>query len=79
MASNSSSSLHYKFITEPDDDLLCMICNAVAKDPWQHGECGRLLCCKCLEEYDGNKPCPNCKMEQPQYFQDSRSKFYIKY
>ena len=68
---------YYKFTSEPDDALKCMICLSVAKDPWQHGheECGRLFCKECIDKNGEDKPCPNCGMEQPQYFPDSRSKY----
>lgn len=61
-------------MTEPDDDLKCLTCLEVAVDPWQHGKCGRLFCRKCIDKYGGNKPCPNCRMDQPQYFEDNKSK-----
>ena len=64
------------FVSEPDDSLKCLICLAVARDPWQHGKCGRLFCEKCICKHGKNKPCPNCRMEQPQYLEDTRSKWY---
>ena len=69
-----TSSKKYNFVSEPDDALVCAICLEVAEDPWQHGKCGRLLCKECLEKLGRNKPCPNCRMAQPQYFEDNRSK-----
>ena len=64
------------FVSEPDDSLTCLICLAVARDPWQHGHgnCGRLFCEFCLNKHGKDKPCPNCRMERPSYFEDSRSK-----
>ena len=73
MASNTSIEYDYNFIGEPDDDLKCLICLEVARDPWQHGECGRIFCEECLEEYGKDNVCPLCS-EQPQYFKDNRSK-----
>ena len=65
-----------KFIVEPDDALKCLICLEVATDPLQHGKCGRLFCEACiLWKYGEDKPCPNCRMSAPQYFEDNRSKF----
>ena len=64
----------YKFVTEPEDDLICVICLEVAEEPWQHGECGRLICKACLEKLGEDKPCPNCRKERAQFFQDNRSK-----
>ena len=59
--------------SEPDDALKCLICLEVAKEPWQHDKCGRLFCKECLDKYGRAKPCPNCRTEQPQYFEDTRS------
>ena len=76
MASNQITSSGYEsnFVSEPDDALKCLICLAVARDPWQHGECGRLFCQSCLNKHGKGKPCPNCRMEQPQYLMDAKSK-----
>ena len=65
------------FVSEPDDTLKCLICLAVARDPWQHGECGRLFCEKCLNKYGKEKPCSNCRTEQPTYFKDNKSQNII--
>ena len=75
MASNSAKDYDYMFTSEPDDALKCLICLSVAKDPWQHGKCGRLFCKNCIDKNGKSKPCPNCRMEQPQYFEDTRSKY----
>ena len=73
MASNTSAaSYKYQFVSEPDDDLQCLICLEVAEEPWQHGKCGRLFCEKCLNQHGKNKPCPNCR-GQSQYFEDGKS------
>ena len=79
MAANMATSCGYEcnFVSEPDDALKCLICLEVARDPWQHGECGRLFCQNCLNKLKrGNKekPCPNCRMEQPKYLKDVKSK-----
>ena len=76
MAANTAGALEkYSFLSEPDDALKCLICLGVAEEPWQHGKCGRLFCEDCIEKYGKHRPCPNCKREQPQYFEDSRSKW----
>ena len=62
------------FVADPDDGLKCLICWEVAVDPWQHGKCGRLFCKECIDKYGEDKPCPNCRMNQPQYFEDNKSK-----
>ena len=51
----------------------------MTRDPWQHGECGRLFCEDCLNEYGKKKPCPNCRMEPPSYFKDNRSEYEMEY
>ena len=75
MASYQSLS-KYNFSEEPDGALECVICLEVAEEPWQHGgdNCGRLLCRDCLEKLGRDAPCPNCRGENPVYFEDHRSK-----
>ena len=65
-----------KFIAELDDDLKCLICLEVARDPLQHEACGKLFCKECLEKYGKDKPCPHCRAQQSHYYEDKRSKFY---
>ena len=64
-------------MSKPDDALKCLICLAVARDPWQHGECGKLFCEKCLNKHGKDKPCPNCRMKQPMYMVDTKSKSVV--
>ena len=64
----------FSFVSKPDDALKCLICLEVAEEPWQHDKCGRLFCKECLDDYGKVKPCPNCRAEQPQYFEDTRGK-----
>ena len=71
--SQSSGVYKHSFISEPDGALQCVICLEIAVDPWQHNKCGRLLCGGCLEKYGRHKPCPNCRMRHPQYFDDNKS------
>ena len=78
MASNTSGGVYkYNYTVEPSSALQCLICLDIAEDPWQHNKCGRLLCKECLEKYGRDKPCPNCRKEQPQYFDDNKSKSCI--
>ena len=75
MAANTADVFKkYNFLSEPDDALWCLICLEVAEEPQQHGKCGKLFCEECIEKYGKHKPCPYCKKEQPQYFEDNRSK-----
>ena len=71
---SSSTGYECNFVSEPDDSLKCLICVAIARDPWQHGKCGRLFCESCLNSYGKHNPCPNCRMKRPQYMEDTRSK-----
>lgn len=62
------------FVEEPPDSLKCLICMLVVKEPWQHGECGRLYCAICIKEYAKTKnTCPNCRQKRPSLFRDGRS------
>ena len=73
MAFNPSvSRCEYKFISEPDDELKCLICLEVARDPLQHEACGKLFCKDCLEKHGKDKPCPNCRKGQSHYYVDRR-------
>ena len=64
----NSLVVDYHFITEPEDDLNCLICVKVASNPWQHDGCGKLVCRKCIEQYGVDKPCPFCEDDNPRYF-----------
>lgn len=68
--------LEYDFVSEPPDSLKCLICMLVVNEPWQHGECGRVYCKVCIEEYKKVKDtCPNCRKKNPTLFRDGRSEF----
>ena len=62
----------YRFVSEPDDELKCLICLGIAKDPLQHVACGKLFCKACIENHGTSKPCPNCRVEQSPFYLDSR-------
>ncbi len=75
MASLSSPcNTEYDFIGEVDD-LKCLICLGVARDPLQHEACGKLFCKDCLDMFGKDRPCPNCREEKSRYYVDKRSKF----
>ncbi len=66
----------YQFIEEPSNDLKCLICLCVARDPQQHGGggCGKIFCGSCIENHKkGNSKCPNCRTDCVT-FKDVRSK-----
>ena len=60
------------FLTEPEDDLKCLICLGVVRDPLQHEECGRLFCKDCIETHGRDKPCPHCRDHQSRYYVNKR-------
>ncbi len=77
MASIAGNQYEYKFLAEPPDDLKCLICLGVAKDPLQHEACGKVFCEECLDKYGRDKPCPNCRKQQSHYYVDNRSEHKI--
>ncbi len=65
----------YKFASEPDDSLNCIICLEVAvSNPVCHETCGKLFCEGCIEKYGRNNPCPNCRRENVTFTPDTKSK-----
>ena len=78
MASNKQQAGGYdcKWVTSPPDELLCLICLCVARDPHQHGNggCGKVFCESCVTEYQKRgRTCPNCRKTLTT-FKDERSK-----
>ena len=66
------------FVDEPPDDLICLICTFVARDPQQLTCCGRIFCQGCLARHRSTSPkCPNCS-RMISNFPDSRSERHIK-
>ena len=79
MASNIAKRGGYdcKWVEEPSDELKCLICLSVARDPQQHGNggCGKVFCQSCItENQKHNNTCPNCR-EQLTTFKDERGKY----
>ncbi len=81
MVSNVASGYDLDWVEDPPDDLKCLICLYVARDPQQHPgdatkQCGKVFCADCITEHRkiSNK-CPNCR-QYVSVFQDSRSKTY---
>ena len=68
----------YNFLSRPDDGLLCSICLELASQPKQCEDCGKLFCSVCIEK-NGRKPCPNCRIDNPKYFRDTKSRLLLTY
>ena len=80
VARSSSGGYDYQFVEEPSDDLKCLICLCVARDPQQHGDggCGKIFCTSCIVKYkETNDKCPNCR-KVITTFKDERSKWMNK-
>lgn len=58
------------------DSLKCMICLGFAMNPYQHEECGKLLCTDCKNKLKRCDPCPNCREARPKYFKDRKSELF---
>ena len=71
----------YEFIDQPPGDLLCQMCNYVAKEPQQMKCCGTLYCKSCLARIMSNpasrgphaRCCVKCKSKSFDHFLDQRS------
>ena len=76
MASSNAQNLKdydHQFVDPPPDDLHCLICLSVARDPHQINCCGNVLCKVCLDEHKRySNDCPQCRMEINS-FADKRS------
>ena len=80
MAANAGDLKGYdhQFVEPPPDDLLCLICLCVARDPQQINCCGKVLCKGCLEEHKKySTVCPQCR-NVINSFADKRSKYHHK-
>ena len=76
MASNIADLGGYdcNFVEQPSDDLICLICTFVAKDPQQLTCCGKIYCRACLVEHKKrSNVCPQCR-ESGTSFEDKKSK-----
>ena len=76
MASNALNIGGYdcKFVEVPPVALKCLICLSVARDPQQHGDCGKVFCNSCITEHKKiSNDCPHCR-QQLTTFNDGKSK-----
>ena len=65
----------YEWVEDPPEVVLCIVCEKVARDPYQHGGqagCGKVLCKSCFESLD-QIICPNCSGDLT-LFEDARGK-----
>ena len=57
-----------QFVKPPPDNLYCLICQFVARDPQQMKCCGKLLCNTCLKKLrEYSTKCPHCKKNIDSY------------
>ena len=68
----------HQFVESPPDDLLCLICLSVVREPQQISCCGKVLCKVCLDELrkEHSNLCPQCRVDIVS-FTDKRSKLKI--
>ena len=60
----------YRFVKDPPNDYLCMICAKVLDEPNVTDCCGQHFCQACLEQWfeaQGKKLCPHCRSESFSY------------
>ena len=77
MASSESGGYDHKFV-DPPDDLICLICKLIAREPHQVNCCGKVFCKSCIDELQRrSKTCPNCR-KRPRVFNDRLSERRIK-
>ena len=78
MASNVRDLRGYDhdFVEKPPNDLLCLICLCVARNPQQINCCGKLLCKGCLKQHKKcSFYCPQCRTYMyMNSFSDKKSK-----
>ena len=67
----------HQFLDKYSEDLICMICLHIARDPQQLSCCGKLLCKGCLDEHNNHSSnCPQCGTYVTS-FPDKKSKFVL--
>ena len=63
---------------KPGDDLECIICKNLAKDPHQTNCCGHTLCQACGEKWRArSRECPNCRSDMFEMMLDIRIRRHI--
>ena len=66
----------YHFVEAPDE-LLCLVCHHIAREPHQMECCGKIFCKTCIKD-DRVSSCPNCRESSPRIFRDLRSSRDVK-
>ena len=51
VSSEELNGYDHEFVDLPPDDLFCLICLCVARDPQQINCCGKVLCKVCLDDH----------------------------
>lgn len=73
-----SGGYEYSFIDAPDE-LVCLVCQHVAKDVHQVECCGKVFCKTCITTTKRRlNSCPNCRKASPKIFSDIRGAREIK-
>ena len=77
LASNKHNKMagykyEYSFLREIPDSLNCILCLDVAKEAYQHEDCGKLFCKSCYRKINTSS-CPNCKGSEGEYLADKLS------
>jgi len=70
---SAKDKFEHDYVNSPPDDLICLICTFVARDPRQVDCCGKIYCQDCLEKLGKRKPCPNCRDTEWESFKDKKS------
>ena len=73
MATATSVACGYKFLSEPAQELKCVLCLEVTQEPLQHKACRKLVCKECIEARGKSKPCPSCNGRNPRFYLDRES------
>ena len=73
-----SGGYEYSFV-DPPDELVCLVCQHIAKDVHQVECCGKVFCKTCITTTKRRlNSCPNCRKPSPKIFSDLRGAREIK-
>ena len=78
LAGELSGGYEHSFI-DPPDELVCLVCQHIAKDVHQVECCGKVFCKTCITTTKRRlNSCPNCRKTSPKIFSDLRGVREIK-